>query len=69
MKAPYPEAEDVQHLLYDIRVPVVEVRLLLGEGVIIELLPDITPLPGRAPEHTQPVVWNTVYKLQSDQNC
>ena len=64
-----PELEDVLHLLDDGGVPVVEVGLLLGEGVVIELLPDLTPLPGRAPEHTQPIVWNTAYELQSDQNC
>ena len=70
-----PELEDGHHLLLHRGVPVVEVGLLLatsllmsaagggrhlGEGVVVELLPPLAPLPGRASEHTHPVVGDTV---------
>ena len=51
----YPEGEDVQHLLPDCGVPVIEVWLFLSEGVVVELAPPLTPLPGRATKYAYPV--------------
>jgi hypothetical protein len=43
--------EDVEHLLHDLRVSVVEVRLSGDELVKVELPPDLVVLPSRIPKH------------------
>ena len=52
----HPELEHLLQLLKDGRVPVVEVGLLNREGVVVELLPLVAPLPGRPSEDADPVV-------------
>lgn len=42
-----------QHLLFDRRVTEVQVGLLLGKLVQVELFPIRVPLPCRSPKHAQ----------------
>ncbi len=50
-----PEAEHLQHLINDSRIPVVQVRLLDEVLVEVELLPGLAPLPHGAAERRHPV--------------
>ena len=51
-----PEVHDPLHRVDDGRVPIVEVRLALGEQVQIPLAPDLIEGPGPAAEEAGPVV-------------
>ncbi len=59
-----PASDHVELGRFDRRIPPVELGLLDQEGVHVELLANVVPLPGRSTEPGQPVVrWEGLTRI------